>query len=131
MTRHCNRIPRPRPGLSEFRLRLNRHDRPMNMITLESCHSTWIFDARQLRFCRILKGIAVGQRWISTEWRPYWELEIDPREKSFTIFLNEARADAKPGLLNALACGATDYIEKPIDPATFVDQIRKHLPVEA
>jgi len=28
----------------------------------------------------------------------------------------------------ALACGATDYIEKPIDPARFVDQIRKHLP---
>jgi two-component system, cell cycle response regulator DivK len=30
----------------------------------------------------------------------------------------------------ALACGATDYIEKPIDPAIFVDQIRKHLPME-
>ena len=30
----------------------------------------------------------------------------------------------------ALACGVTDYIEKPIDPARFVDQIRKHLPAE-
>jgi CheY-like chemotaxis protein len=30
----------------------------------------------------------------------------------------------------ALACGATDYIEKPIDPSRFVDQIRKHLPTE-
>jgi CheY-like chemotaxis protein len=28
----------------------------------------------------------------------------------------------------ALASGATDYIEKPINPDTFVDQIRKHLP---
>jgi CheY-like chemotaxis protein len=28
----------------------------------------------------------------------------------------------------ALASGATDYIEKPIDPNTFVDQISKHLP---
>ncbi len=28
----------------------------------------------------------------------------------------------------ALASGATDYIEKPIDPDTFVDQIRKHVP---
>lgn len=28
----------------------------------------------------------------------------------------------------ALASGATDYIEKPINPSTFVDQIRKHLP---
>jgi two-component system cell cycle response regulator DivK len=28
----------------------------------------------------------------------------------------------------ALAAGATDYIEKPINPDTFVDQIKKHLP---
>ena len=63
----------------------------MNIITLDSCHSTWIFDTRQLRFCRILRGIAVGQRRISTEWRPYWELEIDPRAKTFLVVLNEAR----------------------------------------
>ena len=63
----------------------------MNLITLESCHSTWIFDARHLRFCRILKGIAAGQHRISTEWRPYWELVIDPHEESFTVFLNESR----------------------------------------
>ena len=63
----------------------------MNIITLDSCHSTWIFDARQLRFCRILRGIAVGQRRISTEWRPYWELEIDPHGRTFTVVLNEAR----------------------------------------
>jgi hypothetical protein len=63
----------------------------MNIITLESCHSTWIFDARQLRFCRILRGISVAQRRISTEWRPYWELEIDPHDKTFTVVLDEAR----------------------------------------
>jgi two-component system cell cycle response regulator DivK len=28
----------------------------------------------------------------------------------------------------ALASGATDYIEKPINPGTFIDQITKHLP---
>jgi CheY-like chemotaxis protein len=27
-----------------------------------------------------------------------------------------------------LAAGATDYVEKPIDPETFVDRIRRHLP---
>jgi CheY-like chemotaxis protein len=27
----------------------------------------------------------------------------------------------------ALASGATDYIEKPINPDTFIDQIRKHV----
>jgi two-component system cell cycle response regulator DivK len=30
----------------------------------------------------------------------------------------------------ALESGANDYVEKPIDPATFVDRIRKHLPSE-
>ena len=63
----------------------------MDIITVESGHSTWIFDPRRLRFCRILRGIAVGQRPVSTEWRPYWELEVDPRRKSFTLFLNESR----------------------------------------
>ena len=63
----------------------------MNVITLDSCHSTWIFDNRQLRFCRILRGIAVGRRRVSTEWRPYWELEIDPHGKAFTVVLNETR----------------------------------------
>ena len=63
----------------------------MNLLTLESCHSTWIFDPRQLRFCRILRGIAVGRRRISTEWRPYWELEIDPHGRTFTVFLDEDR----------------------------------------
>ena len=29
----------------------------------------------------------------------------------------------------ALASGATDYIEKPINPVTFVDQVAKHLPL--
>jgi hypothetical protein len=63
----------------------------MNLITLESCHSTWIFDARHSRFCRVVRGIAVGQRRVSTEWRPYRELEVDPHARSFTIVLNEAR----------------------------------------
>jgi hypothetical protein len=63
----------------------------MNLIALESCHSTWIFDSRQLRFCRILKGIQVRHRRISTEWRTYWDLEIDPDSQCFTVYLNEAR----------------------------------------
>jgi len=31
----------------------------------------------------------------------------------------------------AIGAGANDYIEKPINPATFVEQIRKHLPANA
>ncbi len=63
----------------------------MHIITLESCHSTWIFDTQQLRFCRILREITVGQRRISTEWRAYWGLDVDPRGRTFTVILNEAQ----------------------------------------
>jgi hypothetical protein len=63
----------------------------MNVIIVESCHSTWIFEPRQLRFCRILKGIAVGRRRVSTEWRPYRDLDIDPHRRALTVYLNEAR----------------------------------------
>jgi len=76
----------------------------MNIITLESCHSSWIFDPRQLRFCRILRGIAVGRRRISTEWRPYWELEIDPHGRNFTVFLNEARTRLVRASIHEQSC---------------------------
>ncbi len=76
----------------------------MNIITLDSCHSTWIFDARQLRFCRILRGIAVGRCRISTEWRPYWELEIDPHSKTFTVVLDEPRTHSIRSSIHTQDC---------------------------
>jgi hypothetical protein len=76
----------------------------MNITVLESCHSTWIFDARQLRFCRIIKGIAVGGGRISTEWRPYWELEVDPHDETFTVFLNETRTRLIRSSLHTTDC---------------------------
>jgi hypothetical protein len=81
----------------------------MDIITLESCHSTWIFDPRQLRYCRILRDIAVGHRRISTEWRPYWELEIDSHGRNFTVTLNEARTRLVRSSIHTqecVACGA-------------------------
>jgi hypothetical protein len=76
----------------------------MHIITLESCHSTWIFDPRQLRYCRILRGITLGQRRISTEWRAYWELEIDPHGRTFTVFLDEARTRLVRASIHTPAC---------------------------
>jgi hypothetical protein len=90
----------------------------MNILTLESCHSTWIFDARHLRFCRILRGIAVGQRRISTEWRRYWELEIDPHGKHFTVFLNEERTRLVRSSIHTqgcTACGGSHTTELSLD----------------
>jgi hypothetical protein len=78
-----NPIPSADPSTSFFK--------PLDVIVLDSCHSTWIFDPGQLEYCRILKGIKVGNRPVATEWRRYWQLELDTEAESFTVYLNEAR----------------------------------------
>ena len=62
----------------------------MDVIILESCHSTWIFDREHEEFCRILKGVEVADRPVTTEW-PYWDLHVDPQTETFTVDLNAAR----------------------------------------
>jgi hypothetical protein len=57
-------------------------------LVLESCHSTWLFDADRMRFRRILKGLDLDARNASTAWRPYFGLEIDPVSESFVVLLN-------------------------------------------
>ena len=60
----------------------------MDTTILESCHSTWIFDRDHKQFCRILKGVEVADRPVTTEWRPYADLQLDPRTETFTVYLN-------------------------------------------
>ena len=53
-------------------------------------------------------------------------LRADPSLNAVPIIV--VTSYAMPGdREKALACGATDYIEKPSDPATFVDRIRRYL----
>src|SRR3984957_6747255 len=70
--------------------RVGRHNRYMERepLTIESCHSTWIFDSNRMRFRRILKGTEVGGQPVVTGWRPYYRLEDRPNSESFTVFLN-------------------------------------------
>jgi len=55
---------------------------------LESCNSTWLFDTERMRFRRVLKGVDVGRHPAATDWRPYFELDLDPRSESFAVVLN-------------------------------------------
>lgn len=50
----------------------------MDYVTLDSCHSRWVFDTEHHRFRRILKGLGIGERAAATDWRPYHGLELDP-----------------------------------------------------
>jgi hypothetical protein len=58
------------------------------LLALESCHSTWVFDGRHMRFKRILKGLAKDTLHVTTEWRPYSRLELDDSSESFIVWLN-------------------------------------------
>src|ERR1700691_3616823 len=68
--------------------RLRRHDGLVDAFVLESCNSTWLFDTERMRFRRVLKGVDVGRRPTTTEWRPYFGLDLDPRSESFVVVLN-------------------------------------------
>jgi len=60
-----------------------------SVTVLESCNSTWVFDADHLRFRRILKGIEVQDRPVVTSWRPYARVELAADSEAFTVLLNE------------------------------------------
>jgi hypothetical protein len=68
--------------------RKNRHDEEVDAFVLESCNSTWLFDTERMRFRRVLKGADVGRRPTTTEWRPYFGLDLDPVSESFVVLLN-------------------------------------------
>ncbi len=57
-------------------------------LVVESCNSTWLFDPTRLRFRRILKGLDLDVQHASTEWRPYYGLELDESSESFVVLLN-------------------------------------------
>jgi hypothetical protein len=67
---------------------MGEHDGGVDAFLLESCNSTWIFDAERKRFRRVLRGADIGRRPTTTEWRPYYGLDLDPRSESFVVWLN-------------------------------------------
>ena len=80
----------------------------MDMLTLESCHSTWVFDTNRMRFCRILKETEASQRRTSTEWRPYWYLEVYPDSEVFCVYLNADRSRILRSWRHASHCAQCD-----------------------
>jgi hypothetical protein len=61
-----------------------------DFLVLDSCHSTWLFDASGKRFRRILKGLDVDPALAATEWREYERLEFADESDAFVVVLNAA-----------------------------------------
>jgi hypothetical protein len=64
------------------------HHGRVELLVFESCHSTWLFDRSGHRFRRILKGVTSGDQLVTTEWRPYYDLHVDPDTEAFSVILN-------------------------------------------
>jgi hypothetical protein len=56
-------------------------------LALESCHSTWLFDLEDRRFCRVLKSSALPSA-VATDWRPYDRIVVHPSSDAFVVFLD-------------------------------------------
>lgn len=60
---------------------------PEDFLVLESCHSTWLFDTTERRFCRVLKGPYIESS-VATGWRGYDRLVVHPDSDAFVVFLD-------------------------------------------
>lgn len=58
-------------------------------LVLESCHSTWLFDNQDLRFCRVVRGPRMDSS-VATEWRPYDHLVLSEDSNAFVVFLDSS-----------------------------------------
>jgi hypothetical protein len=57
------------------------------LLVLESCHSTWLFDGANHRYRRISKGARLSQQ-VSTDWRAYDRLVLQDDSDAFIVFLD-------------------------------------------
>jgi len=81
-----------RPGATipaaESRFLSDRVELPRELFTMESCHSTWIFDPVKRRYRRVLKGIELRGNLVMTDWHRYYRLDLDRKFGSFVVWLN-------------------------------------------
>ena len=57
--------------------------------TIESCNSTWLFDAERQRFRRVPKGTSLDVPATPDEWQRYYSLELEDESGAFVVTLNE------------------------------------------
>lgn len=77
----------PDPTVLELLDSVGVEEAPEQFLVLESCHSTWLFDTAEHRFCRVLKGPRLDSS-VATEWRHYDRLVLHPDSEAFVVFLD-------------------------------------------
>jgi hypothetical protein len=75
-------------GGSVVELDLASHH-PERFIVIESCHSTWLFDTVDQRFCRVLRT-TLEPPTVATDWRGYDRLVVEDATDAFVVFLDSS-----------------------------------------
>jgi hypothetical protein len=75
-----------------------------DVLVIESCHSTWLFDTERRRFRRVLKGLDLDVEEASTAWRPYDRLDLDSRSDSFMVIVEPAGSRALRAWRHVAGC---------------------------
>jgi hypothetical protein len=57
-------------------------------LVFESCHSLWLFDTEQHRYCRVLRASHAGSVPPASQWEPYSRLEVEEASERFVASLN-------------------------------------------
>jgi hypothetical protein len=60
---------------------------PDRFVVIESCHSTWLFDTADRRFCRVVRN-GTHPAEVPTDWRSYDRLVVDDHSDAFVVFLD-------------------------------------------
>jgi hypothetical protein len=75
-----------------------------DVLVIESCHSTWLFDTDRRLFRRVLKGLDLDVEEASTAWRPYDRLDLDSRSDSFMVIVEPAGSRAVRAWRHVAGC---------------------------
>lgn len=66
------------------------HVSGVEVAVLESCNSTWLFDAERARYRRVPRGTKYDLPVPDSEWEPFFGLELLPATDAFVVRLNES-----------------------------------------
>jgi len=58
------------------------------LLTIDSCHSRWVFDTGRHRYRRVPQGPGLAMRLRDAEWHPYASLHLVPGTDAFVVVLN-------------------------------------------
>ena len=93
-----------------------------NLLVIESCNSTWLFDHEKSRFRRVPRGAPLDLPASDAEWQRYFRLEVDPDTDAFLVTLNESGSRLLRSFRHVMPC---EQCEAPATTELSLEAIRQ------